>query len=287
MADMKKDDGLQKVIDFLDGELGKDEMEASFANFEDFDDYRKSPHESFNAYISNFDQKVSKMKKTGCTLPSHVLAFTLLRRAGLSMEEKMLVLSGVNYENKDTLYEQTIKSMKKFKGEGSSCGANISSMNSPSQPVIKVEPAYYTRGGYGYRGNNSRYPQSSGRGIFRGNARGHLPFRQNTGGLFRSYGRNEGPNNAGSWRGRGGNGNPWKSQVATSGEKATNPIGTDGRPLRCSSCDSFRHFLKDCPHSWENSGMKKMPVHYTQDNFSSMPAVNYTHESSNYEDNQY
>ena len=30
-----------------------------------------------------------------------------------------------------------------------------------------------------------------------------------------------------------------------------NPSGPDGRPLTCKSCGSFRHFLRDCPDSWE------------------------------------
>ena len=285
--DMKKEDGLTKVKTFLDSELGKDALEDSLSKFEDFDDYRKSPHESFNTYISNFDQKVCKMKKSGTELPSHVLAFTLLRRAGLSQEEKLLVISGVDYEQKDTLYAQTQKSLKKFKGEGSSCGgANASSFS--QQPVIKAEPTFYTRGGYGYRGNNSRYPHSSGRGILRGHARSNMPFRQNTGGFFRNYGRNEGPNNGGSWRGHGANAKSWKPQLFTgSGEKPVNPLGTDGRPTRCDSCDSFRHWVKDCQHAHENARNGTKKVHFTQDNFSSMPAVNYTQETANYEENQF
>lgn len=34
--------------------------------------------------------------------------------------------------------------------------------------------------------------------------------------------------------------------------KHLNPIGPDGYPLKCSSCESIRHLLKDCPDSYEN-----------------------------------
>ena len=88
LAEMKADDGLQKVLAFLDGELGRDEMEDCLAKFEDFEDYVKSPTESINSYISNFDQKVEKIKAKGIKLPSEVLAFKLIRRAGLTKEEK-------------------------------------------------------------------------------------------------------------------------------------------------------------------------------------------------------
>ena len=31
-----------------------------------------------------------------------------------------------------------------------------------------------------------------------------------------------------------------------------NPKGPDCQPLTCHCCGSFRHFVIDCPHSWEN-----------------------------------
>ena len=46
------------------------------------------------------------------TLPPEILAFKLLRKANITKEEKLLVLTGVNYENKTTLYEEAKKSLK-------------------------------------------------------------------------------------------------------------------------------------------------------------------------------
>ena len=40
----------------------------------------------------------------------------LLRKANIKTEENMLVLTGMNYDNKDTLYEEAKRSLKKFKG---------------------------------------------------------------------------------------------------------------------------------------------------------------------------
>ena len=42
-------------------------------------------------------------------LPSEILAFKLLRKANITKEEKMLVLTGMNYDNKDALYEEAKK----------------------------------------------------------------------------------------------------------------------------------------------------------------------------------
>jgi len=258
LADLKKEDGLKTLMNFLDKELGKDDLEEVITRYDEFEDCRKQPGESMNDYISNFQQKVNRIVAKKIKLPSVVLGFKLIRGASLSKEEKILILSGINYDEPETLFEQAQRSLKKFKGEGSSSGGGASLGS--SSPAIKLEPTYYTRGAYGgYRGNNARYRQAGGRGMLRGNMRGQMPFRQNTGSMFRTYGMNEGPNAATTWRGQG-NGNQWKPRDA--GEKSTNPTGIDGKPLRCSSCDSFRHFVRECPHSWENSGMKK--VNFTQ-----------------------
>ena len=50
------------------------------------------------------------------TLPSEILAFKLLKKANITKEEKMLVLTGINHENRKTLFEEAKQSLKKFKG---------------------------------------------------------------------------------------------------------------------------------------------------------------------------
>ena len=57
-------------------------------------------------------------------LPSHILAFKLLRKANISKEETMLILTGMNYGNKGTLYDEAKASLKKFKGDIT--GGNLS-----------------------------------------------------------------------------------------------------------------------------------------------------------------
>ena len=66
-------------------------------------------------------------------LPTEILAFRLLRKANITRKENMLILTGINFENKFTLYEEAKKALKKFKG-------NDSEINS-SSPNVKLEPA--------------------------------------------------------------------------------------------------------------------------------------------------
>ena len=74
-----------------------------------------------------------KKKKLDMKLPSHILAFKLLRKANISKEENMFILTGMNYGNKRTLYDEVKASLKKFKGDIT--GGNLSA-------GIKLEPTF-------------------------------------------------------------------------------------------------------------------------------------------------
>ena len=60
-------------------------------------------------------RKIEMKKKK--TLLSEILAFKLLKKANITKEERLLVLTGMNYEQKFTLYEEAMSSLKKFKGD--------------------------------------------------------------------------------------------------------------------------------------------------------------------------
>ena len=49
-------------------------------------------------------------------LQSLLLAFKLLKCANLTTDEHMIVLTGMNYDEANTLYEQDKKSLKKYEG---------------------------------------------------------------------------------------------------------------------------------------------------------------------------
>ena len=53
-----------------------------------------------------FDANYRRIEKKGMNLPPEILAFKLLRRAHITKEETMIVLTGINYEVKETLYDQ-------------------------------------------------------------------------------------------------------------------------------------------------------------------------------------
>ena len=132
---LKQDDGLHTLIQFLDGILLKDELSDSLEKFEEFEAFQRASGQSITDYISTFDSMYRKIEKLDMKLPSHSLAFKLLRRTNISQEEKMLVLTGMTYANKNTLYDEAKLSLKKFKGD-------ITRGNISTGSSIELEPTF-------------------------------------------------------------------------------------------------------------------------------------------------
>ena len=104
--------------------LAKDDLTDSLKKSEDSEDFKRADGQSIYEYVAVFDAKYREIEKKKMILPVESLALKLLRKANITKEEKSLVLTGMNYDNKETLYEEAKKSLKKFKGsDGESCKA--------------------------------------------------------------------------------------------------------------------------------------------------------------------
>ena len=63
LSDLKKEDGMKTLTDYLDKNLGKDDLVDSLEKFEDFEDYTRRSGQSINDYVAEFDQKYNKLRK--------------------------------------------------------------------------------------------------------------------------------------------------------------------------------------------------------------------------------
>ena len=111
---MTREGSLNILIKFLDGYLGKDELVDSIDKFEEFANFERANKQSIRDYIASFDLKYRKLEKLNIMLSPEILAFKLLRKAKLSKEMRMLVLTGINFSNRNELYEDTKCSLRKF-----------------------------------------------------------------------------------------------------------------------------------------------------------------------------
>jgi len=231
---LKHENGLDILIEFLDDKLKTDDLADSWEKFDDFESFSRDPDQKISDYISKFDQKYNKIAKKGMKIVPEILAFKLLKQSNISDDERLLVLTGMNYNNKATLYEEAKSSLKKFKGDQSS-------HKSKTDSVIKMEPTLITQdeealmaAGYIHKSQINSY-QNRGRGrSSRGRGRGQ-------------------------WQSsRGSNSKISNGSQGASNSRPLNPVGTDGKILTCVACGSFRHLLASCPDSWEN--MKNVKI---------------------------
>ena len=237
VAELNDDEGVNKLITFMDKIFKKDELSEAYEAYTEFDRFRRTKASSMEDYVTEFEKLYNRTKKYKMDLPPPVLAFKLLEYSELEMKDRQLVLTGVDYAKATTLFEQMSSSLKKFFGQQAASGKDS------DVPDIKVESACVTSEDVNYMRNRS------GKNIsYRGNRGGYRG--RDTGNRGRgNFAYNRGPP---VWeRGYGTNtsSRPVSSNVTS---KPLNPEGPDGQPLRCLSCDSVRHLVKQCPHSYEN-----------------------------------
>ena len=82
---------------------------TAWKKFEEFEDFERQVEMGITEYIASFDSLYRKIEKLNMKLTMEILEFKLLRKANIGKEEKLLVLTGMNYEHKETLYEEAKK----------------------------------------------------------------------------------------------------------------------------------------------------------------------------------
>lgn len=238
--DLQKEDGVKTLIEFMDNIYKQDALSEAYEAYAEFDRYKRSNDASMDMYVGEFEKLYNRTKKYKMDLPESVLAFKLLESANLEKKDRQLVLTGVNYCESATLFKQMGNSLKKFFGKqamASGDGAMASSRIKVEPAMIAEEEAYFTR------------PNT-----WSGNRKGNFGGKPWYNGRGRGQSDRWGGNNGGRRGFRGGRGGDSENGSA----KKINPPGPDGNPLRCRSCDSIRHMIRECPDSYENMARKGM-----------------------------
>ena len=212
----------------MDKLLGKDDLVDSLEKYDDFEKFERKPGQPINEYLSSFEWKYRKIENKSMKLPAEVLAYRLIKKANISREEKLLILSELNFENKSALYDDAKKALKKYVGIYSE---EISSITN-----ISLRPAFQL--------GIDRTMLCASEIAIKGGDKYSNDKR-----VSWKYGVSGSPH-IGAW---GDYNTESGSNVSkTGGRKKINPKGVDGYVLKCHSCGSFRHLLDECPDSWEN-----------------------------------
>ena len=84
VSDLAKVGGLQLVKDFLDKELGEDDLEKKVRTWDEFEDYTRGSREIEN-FVLEFDRHYQKAKNASkVEIPTEVRAFMVLKRSNVT-----------------------------------------------------------------------------------------------------------------------------------------------------------------------------------------------------------
>ena len=86
----------------MDKHLAKDDLSDSLEKLKILKTLKEPRDSPIMSMWQHLMQNIGKAEKKQMTLPSEILAFKLIRKANITKEEKLLVLTGMNYDNKGT-----------------------------------------------------------------------------------------------------------------------------------------------------------------------------------------
>ena len=116
-----KEDGMTKLIAYLDTIYAEDEMADAWFKYKRFVKLRKTEEQPVNEFIAEFEKMYAKAKESGCEFSDTVLAFNLLEACNLSEMDEKFILTAVNFsvgKEKKDLLEQVKSSLRKFQSRG-------------------------------------------------------------------------------------------------------------------------------------------------------------------------
>ena len=129
------DDGVEKLIEYLDKLFKKDELSEVYERYILFDRYERESEMKIDDFILEFERRYNRIKQKDMNLPAGVLAFKLLDASKLPHDKRQLVLTAVDYTKKTELFDQMKSALRKFFGEQS---VPINDMSEGA--AVKFEP---------------------------------------------------------------------------------------------------------------------------------------------------
>ena len=222
--------GVDKVLDFLDGHIGKetriDELEA----FEKIFNYRRRQGQTILDYLKEHERYYNKCKQSGITFTDTCSAFIVAVAAKLDHTQATLVKAVIDIEKeagKGTMYAAVKRKIKEMLSDslGNICSGE------PEKSSVDAFLADHQEAFATWQKNNS--------------------YKKN-------YTNNYNNNNNYNARKSSSNGtHNGARNVPNNRDAGVNQINpATGKPLKCKYCGSYRHFQRDCPDykKAQNSG---------------------------------
>lgn len=218
--EMKKKDGLTKLVTCLNGLYEKDAAHSGYTAYEDFTEFKRPSSMSTEDYIIEFTIRYNKIKSSQMTLPDGVLAYYVLKCANLTEEQVNICKATC-----DTL---TFEAMKKQIERVTSSAAKNTKETIASTP-------FYSGAAYDEEYQDESYDENPDE------YDGEQECDQSTETAYYSH-----PSTS-----RGGR--PFRPPP--NGPRINAPDNY-GNPSRCSFCQSIYHYRGACPDAIRASASK-------------------------------
>ena len=206
--DLVGNDGLDKVLNHLEKNLGKDKRTKNLEIWSNLISCSRKPNQKMKDYVNEFEVWANKLKAgVKVKLPNEILAYQLLIGAKVNNIQYEIIKGVIDLDDEDKVYESVKNKMINMFSETLGNVA-VQDHRTKLDPVSSTsnEELHATQGYYRKKGFN-------GKSFDKG-----------------------------------------KDQRMV---KDVNPKNAQGKIMRCSSCGSFRHLVKECPHSYEKMTRKK------------------------------
>ena len=140
LAEVNKDTGMNKLLEWLDNRFKKDENTEGFKYFKEWMPLECDPskHKTIEEFIDHYDEVVRDAESKGVNNFEVIKAYRLLEACNLSNVEKQVVFSGTDFKKTEELYIQACNALKKFKGE------NAERIGGPKDKVC-IDAAFLSR----------------------------------------------------------------------------------------------------------------------------------------------
>ena len=96
---VEKDDGMTKLLEYLDSIYGVDDMTDALTKYKKFTRLKKKSDQSISEFIAEYERTHIEAKESGCEFSDTVLAFNLLESCRLSDTDEKFILTGIDFKS--------------------------------------------------------------------------------------------------------------------------------------------------------------------------------------------
>ena len=230
---VKNEEGVTEVTKFLKSRFYVNPDKELFNTHREAIELRRKKGQNISDFVTEYDNMYLKTKALGIHIEKDkLLALNLIATADLTETQYSLIMSVADLSKDDKKRYDTVKQRMRdiFGGNITNSQKDIkediflSQNNSDSNDDIskRQEEVFLAKG---WRRPKKRFPN----------------YKNNTS-RYQNYGYNKNAHSGAS-----------DNKANYTKAKRQNPLGPDGKPLKCKRCRATTHFLKDCPESYEKN----------------------------------